>query len=54
VISNEELTGEKLDSVLKELYGYPESRARMAENMGTIYVDKAEELIVKGIQGHVS
>jgi UDP-N-acetylglucosamine--N-acetylmuramyl-(pentapeptide) pyrophosphoryl-undecaprenol N-acetylglucosamine transferase len=54
VISNDELSGEKLNSVLKELYEYPESRARMAKNMGTIYVDKAEELIVKGIQGHVS
>ncbi len=54
VISNDELTGERLNSVLKELYEYPELRARMAENMGTIYVEKAEELIAKGIQGHVS
>ncbi len=54
VISNDELTGGKLHSVLKEFYEHPELRARMAENMGTIYVEKAEELIVKGIQGHVS
>ena len=54
VVSNDELTGEKLGLVLREFYEYPELRARMAENMGTIYVENAEELIVKGIQHHVS
>jgi UDP-N-acetylglucosamine--N-acetylmuramyl-(pentapeptide) pyrophosphoryl-undecaprenol N-acetylglucosamine transferase len=54
VISNEELTGEKLHSVLFDLSHHPELRAKMGENMGTIYVEKAEELIVKGITAHVS
>jgi UDP-N-acetylglucosamine--N-acetylmuramyl-(pentapeptide) pyrophosphoryl-undecaprenol N-acetylglucosamine transferase len=54
VISNDELTGERLHSVLKELHEHPELRVRMAQNMGTIYVEKAEELIVKGIAAHVS
>jgi UDP-N-acetylglucosamine--N-acetylmuramyl-(pentapeptide) pyrophosphoryl-undecaprenol N-acetylglucosamine transferase len=54
VISNDELSGERLHLVLKELHEYPELRARMAQNMGTIYVEKAEELIVKGIAAYVS
>jgi UDP-N-acetylglucosamine--N-acetylmuramyl-(pentapeptide) pyrophosphoryl-undecaprenol N-acetylglucosamine transferase len=54
VISNDELTGERLNSVLKELYEQPELRERMARNMGTIYVEKAEELIVKGMGPRVS
>ena len=54
VISNDELTGDRLNSVLKELYERPELRAKMARNMGTIYVDNAEELIVKGMTTHVS
>ncbi len=54
VIGNEELTGERLHSVLKELHDYPELRAKMAENMGTIYVEGAEELIVEGIRKYVS
>ena len=54
VISNDELTGERLSSVLKELYERPDLRAQMARNMGTIYVEKAEELIVEGMATHVS
>jgi len=54
VISNDELTGERLNAVLKELYEEPELRFSMAQNMGTIYVEKAEELIVKGMATHVS
>jgi len=54
VISNDELTGERLNTVLKELHERPDLRAKMAQNMGTIYVENAEELIVKGMATHVS
>ncbi len=54
IINNDELSGEILHSILKELHESPELRIRMAERMGTIYVDKAEELIVKGMTSNVS
>ncbi len=54
VISNEELSGEKLHGVLKELFEQPEARAEMARNMGTIYVANAEQLIVRGMTHRVS
>jgi UDP-N-acetylglucosamine--N-acetylmuramyl-(pentapeptide) pyrophosphoryl-undecaprenol N-acetylglucosamine transferase len=54
VISNDELSGERLHGVLKELLEQPELRAQMARNMGTIYVENAEELIVRGMTHRVS
>jgi UDP-N-acetylglucosamine--N-acetylmuramyl-(pentapeptide) pyrophosphoryl-undecaprenol N-acetylglucosamine transferase len=54
IINNDELSGEILHSILKELHESPELRIRMAKRMGTIYVDKAEELIVKGMASNVS
>jgi len=54
VISNDELNGERLHGVLKELLVQPELRAQMARNMGTIYVENAEERIVRGMTHRVS
>ncbi|HVN24388.1 MAG TPA: undecaprenyldiphospho-muramoylpentapeptide beta-N-acetylglucosaminyltransferase [Syntrophorhabdales bacterium] len=54
VVGNDELSGDRLNSILKEFYEYPELRARMAESMGTIYVENAEELILKGMATNVS
>jgi UDP-N-acetylglucosamine--N-acetylmuramyl-(pentapeptide) pyrophosphoryl-undecaprenol N-acetylglucosamine transferase len=54
VISNDELTGERLNAVLKELHERPDLRVKMAQNMGTIYVENAEELMVTGMATHVS
>ena len=54
VISNDELNGERLHAVLKELREQPELRTRMAQNMATIYVENAEELIVRGMTQRVS
>ncbi len=54
VINNDELNGERLHAVLRELQEQPELRSRMARNMGTIYVENAEEQIARGITHHVS
>jgi UDP-N-acetylglucosamine--N-acetylmuramyl-(pentapeptide) pyrophosphoryl-undecaprenol N-acetylglucosamine transferase len=54
VISNDELNDERLHAVLKELHEQPELRTRMAQNMATIYVENAEELIVRGMTQRVS
>jgi UDP-N-acetylglucosamine--N-acetylmuramyl-(pentapeptide) pyrophosphoryl-undecaprenol N-acetylglucosamine transferase len=54
VISNDELNGERLHAVLKELREQPELRTKMAQNMATIYVDNAEEQIVRGMTQRVS
>jgi UDP-N-acetylglucosamine:LPS N-acetylglucosamine transferase len=54
VIANDELTGERLHGVLKELHDNREAREKMARNIGSIYVENASESIVKGITEHVS
>jgi len=54
VIANEELSGERLHSVLKELHDNREAREKMARNIGSIYVENASESIVRGIAKHVS
>jgi UDP-N-acetylglucosamine--N-acetylmuramyl-(pentapeptide) pyrophosphoryl-undecaprenol N-acetylglucosamine transferase len=54
VIGNSEATGEKLYLVLTELREHPEELARMAENIRSIYVEGAEEKVIRGIQAGVS
>lgn len=54
VIANEELSGERLHSVLKELHENREAREKMARNIASIYVENSSESIVKGITEHVS
>ena len=53
VIGNSEVSGEKLYLAITELRENPEERARMAENIGTIYVEDAEEKLVKELQARV-
>ena len=53
VIGNDEVSGEKLYIAITELRENPEERARMAENIGTIYVEDAEKKVVRGLQARV-
>jgi len=53
VIGNSEVSGEKLYIAITELRENPEERARMAENIGTIYVEDAEKKVVRGLQARV-
>jgi UDP-N-acetylglucosamine:LPS N-acetylglucosamine transferase len=53
VIGNSEVSGEKLYLAITELRENPEELSRMAENIGTIYVQNAEEQVVRGLQARV-
>jgi UDP-N-acetylglucosamine:LPS N-acetylglucosamine transferase len=53
VIGNDEVSGEKLYIAITELRESAEERARMAENIGTIYVEDAEKKVVRGLQARV-
>ena len=54
VIENSEVSGEKLYTAITSLRENPEELSRMAENIGTIYVEGAEEKVVREIQARVS
>lgn len=53
VIGNSELTGERLHTAIMELRKNREELARMGENIRSIYVDNAEEIIIRGITAGV-
>jgi UDP-N-acetylglucosamine--N-acetylmuramyl-(pentapeptide) pyrophosphoryl-undecaprenol N-acetylglucosamine transferase len=53
VIRNNELTGERLYTTIMQLREDPGQLARMGENIRSIYVDNAEEIIIRGIQAGV-
>jgi UDP-N-acetylglucosamine--N-acetylmuramyl-(pentapeptide) pyrophosphoryl-undecaprenol N-acetylglucosamine transferase len=53
VIGNSEVSGEKLYRAIVSLRENPEERSRMGENIGTIYVEDAEEKVVRGLQARV-
>ncbi|HOV90692.1 MAG TPA: undecaprenyldiphospho-muramoylpentapeptide beta-N-acetylglucosaminyltransferase [Syntrophorhabdaceae bacterium] len=54
IIENSEATGERLFGVIKKLMDEPELVKRMGENMGKLYIDDSEGLIVKGIMDGIS
>ncbi len=54
VIGNSELSGERLYTALTELRENPEELTKMGQNIGTIYIDGAEERVIRGIQASVS
>ncbi|MBP8625898.1 MAG: undecaprenyldiphospho-muramoylpentapeptide beta-N-acetylglucosaminyltransferase [Syntrophorhabdaceae bacterium] len=54
IIENSEATGERLFGVIKRLIDEPELGKKMGENMGRLYIDDAEGLIVKGIIDGIS
>jgi UDP-N-acetylglucosamine:LPS N-acetylglucosamine transferase len=49
VIGNNEANGESLNHVLKHLMTEPDLLRKMGENIGKLYVDDAEERIIKHI-----
>ncbi len=53
VIGNSEVSGEKLYLAITELRENQEELSRMAENIGTIYVQNAEEQVIRGLQARV-
>lgn len=54
IIENQEASGERLFYVIKRLMEEPELLKQMGENMGRIYIDDAEGLIIKGILDGIS
>jgi UDP-N-acetylglucosamine--N-acetylmuramyl-(pentapeptide) pyrophosphoryl-undecaprenol N-acetylglucosamine transferase len=54
VIGNSELSGERLYTAITELRENPEELIRMGRNIGGIYIDGAEERVIRGIQASVS
>ncbi|MGD0231052.1 MAG: undecaprenyldiphospho-muramoylpentapeptide beta-N-acetylglucosaminyltransferase [Syntrophorhabdales bacterium] len=54
VIENRELSGKTLYAPIRELRENRERLARMAENIGSIYVEDAEKKVIRGIQAGVS
>ncbi len=54
VIGNSELSGERLYTAVTELRENPEELIRMGRNIGGIYIDGAEERVIRGIQASVS
>jgi UDP-N-acetylglucosamine--N-acetylmuramyl-(pentapeptide) pyrophosphoryl-undecaprenol N-acetylglucosamine transferase len=54
VIGNSEFSGEALYRTLTELRANPDELRRMSEGMGSIYVEAAEERIVREIETRVS
>ncbi|OPY64995.1 MAG: UDP-N-acetylglucosamine--N-acetylmuramyl-(pentapeptide) pyrophosphoryl-undecaprenol N-acetylglucosamine transferase [Syntrophorhabdaceae bacterium PtaU1.Bin034] len=54
VIGNDELSGERLYTAITELRENPEELGRMSENIRSIYVEDAEQKVVRGIQARVS
>jgi UDP-N-acetylglucosamine--N-acetylmuramyl-(pentapeptide) pyrophosphoryl-undecaprenol N-acetylglucosamine transferase len=53
VIGNSEVSGEKLYLAITELRENPEELSRMAENIGTIYVQDAGEQVIRGLLARV-
>jgi UDP-N-acetylglucosamine--N-acetylmuramyl-(pentapeptide) pyrophosphoryl-undecaprenol N-acetylglucosamine transferase len=53
VIGNDEASGESLHHVLKHLMTEPDLLRKMGENIGRLYVDDAEERIIKHITDYI-
>lgn len=54
IIENSEATGERLFYVIKKLMDEPELLKKMGENMGRLYIEDSEGLIIKGIKDGIS
>ncbi|MCX8109735.1 MAG: undecaprenyldiphospho-muramoylpentapeptide beta-N-acetylglucosaminyltransferase [Syntrophorhabdaceae bacterium] len=54
IIENSEASGERLFYVIKRLIDEPELLKKMGENIGRLYIDDAEGLIIKGIKDGIS
>jgi len=54
IIENSEASGERLFYVIKRLIDEPELLKKMGENIGRLYIEDAEGLIIKGIIDGIS
>ncbi|HPP06066.1 MAG TPA: glycosyltransferase, partial [Syntrophorhabdaceae bacterium] len=54
ILENQEANGERLFYVIKRLMEEPELLKQMGENIGSIYIDDAEGLIIEGILNGIS
>jgi len=54
IIENQEANGERLFYVIKKLMDEPELLKQMGENIGKLYIEDAEGLIIKGILNGIS